>query len=257
MQFYASLFSFKRFTGFMKFAITKEHRDFFQKQGWIEFEELLSSDQVVFSNQTIDKILVDRLHKPLEKLGQLSSEQLFQQGRDLWRSNPSLVQLTKQTRFAEIASELIEKKPLRLGYDQFFPSPAQAQPTKGTPHVYAQFIANTTSLEAVSCLQGIVCALMLALGPESNPLSDETIPAEGINVFSATPGNAIFFLPHFPVNWSYLQAFPSQRFYLIVYTQAMAYYLLQPKDPHAHALKHLGYIFNDQLNDKLNPIVYR
>ena len=245
-----------KLTGFMKFAITKEQRDFFQKQGWIEFEELISSDQLVLSNHTINKILADRLHKPLEKLGQLTSEQVFLQGRDLWRSNPSLFQLTK-LRFAEIASELIDKKPLRLGYDQFFPSPDQAQPAKGTPHAYSHFIGNTASLEAVSCLQGIVCALMLALGPENNPSSGEATAAEGINVFSATPGNAIFFLPHFPVNWGNLHAYPSQRFYLIVYTQAMAYYQLQPKDPHTHSLKHLGYIFNDQLNDKLNPIVYR
>ncbi len=45
----------------MKFAITKDHRNFFQKHGWIEFEGLLSDDQLKTANQAIDQALAARL----------------------------------------------------------------------------------------------------------------------------------------------------------------------------------------------------
>jgi hypothetical protein len=241
----------------MKFAITKEQRNFFQKHGWIEFEECLSFDQIALFNQMIDNILASRLQKPIEKLKQLSSGQLFMQGRDLWRSNPSLLALIRQLQFGQIASELIEKKPLRIGYDQFFSSQNEALLEKETTTHYAHFIKDSIALEEVSCLEGIACALMLALGPKNNHLTEKADSTEGMNIFPTTPGNVIFFLPNFPIDWSKLHTFSNQNFYLIVCTHGRAFYRLQPKDPHTYALKHLGYIFHDQLNDKINPIIYR
>lgn len=245
----------------MKFATAKEHRDFFQKYGWIEFEELLSQDQLALANQAINQTLMDRLNVSAEKLPLLSSEKIYLQGRDLWRSHPFLQKLVTQLRFAEIVSELIEKRPLRLGYDQLFSTSHQLPFASETSTVYTHFLENTASLEAVSCLQGVIGGLVLALGKkehvlaEKEPLTKDAI--EGIDIFPSQSGNVIFFQPHVPVNWSRLYEHPEQRFYLIVYTMSVAHYQLQPQDPHTHALKRLGYVFNDKLNDKLHPIVYR
>lgn len=243
----------------MKFATAKEHRDFFQKQGWIEFEGILSNDQLTLANQAIDQVLAERLNTPLERLHLLPSEKIYLQGRDLWRSHAGLQKLAIQTRFAEIVAELIEKRPLRLGYDQCFPARHALPLASETASVYSHFLEKTLSLEAVSCLQGVACGVLFALGGKESPTSIEksTEEREGIDVFPSQPGHAIFFQPQVPINWSYLYTHPGQRFYLIVYTLASAYYQLQPQDPHTHALKRLGYVFNDKLSDKLNPIIYR
>ncbi len=240
----------------MKFATAKEHRDFFQKQGWIEFEGLLSKDQLVLANQAIDQVLAERLKASSERLRLLPSEKFYLQGHDVWRSNPILQKLATQTRFAEIATELIEKKPLRLGYDQFFLAHQQVSYVQEAPSPYFHFLEQITSLEEVSCVRGVACGLLLALGgKERVPL--EKIVSEGIDVFPNQPGNVIFFQPNVLVNWGRLYAQPGKRFYMIVYASASAYYQLQPKDPHTHAFKRIGYVFNDKLTDKLNPIVYR
>jgi hypothetical protein len=240
----------------MKFAIAKEHKDFFQKQGWIEFEDLISHDQLVLANEAIDQVLAERLNISVGRLHLLPSEQLYLHGRDLWRSHPQLRKLVTQIRFAEIASELIEKKPLRLGYDQLFPARDQTPFSEAASQVYSHFLEQTATLEAVSCLQGVNCGLLLALGGKQKA-STESHSMGGIDIFPSQPGHAIFFQANVPIQWNTLYAHAGQRFYLIVYTQASAHYQLQPQDPHTHALKRLGYIFNDKLNDRLNPIVYR
>lgn len=247
----------------MKFSTAKEHRDFFQKYGWIEFEGLVSNDQLSLTNQAIDQVLAERLNVFPERLQTLSSEKFYLQGHDLWRSNPFLQKLVVQTRFAEIAAELIEKKNLRLGYDQFFPAHQQILFSQET-QVYSHFLEKTTSLQAVSCLQGVACGLILSLGgkeeassQEAKAAEGETKAGEGIDIFPSQPGNIIFFQPRVLIKWNHLYHYLGQKFYLIVYTLASAYYQLEPQDPHTHALKRLGYVFNDKLNDKLNPIIYR
>jgi hypothetical protein len=242
----------------MKFATAKEHRNFFQKQGWIEFEGLLSSDQLALANQAIDQVLAERLNIPSERLQLLPSEKMYLQGRDIWRSNFVVQKLATQMRFAEIVAELIEKKPLRLGYDQFFPSRQQASYAQEPSSIYSHFLEQIASLEEVSCLRGVACGLLLALGgKKENASLEKKTSFEGIDVFPNQPGNVIFLQPAALVNWDCLYAHPGQRFYMIVYTLSSAYYQLQLKDPHTHALKRLGYVFNDKLSDKLNPIIYR
>jgi hypothetical protein len=241
----------------MKFATAKEHRDFFQKYGWIEFEGLLSNDQLALANQAIDQVLAERLHLPPERLKTASSENFYLQGHDLWRSHSFLHKFVTQVHFAEIAAELIEKKPLRLGYDQLFPARSQTAFMQETPLAYPRFLEQTASLETVSCLQGVACGFLLALGIEETSSSTKEVSFEGPDIFPNQPGSIIFFQPHLAVNWSHLYAHRGQRFYLIVYTFASAHYQLNPQDPHTHALKRLGYVFNDKLNDKLHPIVYR
>jgi hypothetical protein len=237
----------------MKVAIAKEHRDFFQKQGVIEFQDFLSLEQVEAFNQAINQALLSKINVSPEKWRHLSSEQVFINGRDLWRSNEELRKLISQPRLAAIASELIQKKPLRLGYDQLFPARHPTSITNATS-VYGKFIHQTVTLEEISCLTGVLCGLMICLSaPDSEKADNEFKPT----IFPRQPGYVTFFQPTCSFNLEDLYQYPNQRFYLIVYTQAITHYQLQAKDPHTHALKSLGYVFNDKLSDKLNPIVYR
>lgn len=231
----------------MKLSTAKEHRDFFQRNGWIEFEALMNDDAVNQADKALHLVLAERLNTKAEALSYLSSEKVFLQGRDTWRSHPFLHKLVTQLRYAEIASELIEKKPLRLGYDQYFQIPSR------TDSLFP-FFEKTATLESISCIKGVSCGLMLAL--EDAP-SRENVSTEGVNIFPSKAGNGIFFKPDLEINWRNIFSYAGQPFYLIVYTSAYSNYILQPDDPNTHMLKRLGYVFNDKLNDSLHPFVYR
>lgn len=243
----------------MKFATSKPHRDFFHKNGWIEFDDLLSEEQLSLANQAIDQVLEERLKISKQKLSTVSAEVAYAHGRDLWRSHSGLKKIAVQTKFGEITAELIETKPLRLGNDQVFIMPEKIS-VSSEPSVFSDFLNKTISLEEASCLHGVVSGVVFALNDGNadsvaEKASEQT--QEGIDVFPVKAGNAIFFRANVQVNWHCLSMHTGQRFYMIVYTESSSFYRLQPKDPHTHALKRLGYVFNDRLLDKLNPIVCR
>lgn len=248
----------------MKFYIAKEHKEFFDRQGLIEFDGLFSDEALHQFNQTVDDALRVKMEIPKGRIPHLTSDQLFVQGRDLWRYQTELRKIVFQTKLAEIASQLIDKKPLRIGYDQLFPARYQQasflpQKTLLKP-VYTPFLEQITTLETISCIQGVLCGVMIALtSPDEEPQSpvNEESHEKKVDVFSFTKGNAIFFHPETRIDLSAFNSHPGQRYYMIVYAQPTSFYQLQPADPQTHDLKQLGYIFNDRLSDKMHPIIYR
>ena len=242
----------------MKFTTAKEHRDFFLKNGWIEFEGLLSLKQTSEVNQAIDAVLAKRLPITKRKI-QESCEMMFAEGFDLWRADSLLQKIATQMRFCELAASLIEKKILRLAYDQLLPFYQENQilEKKQTNGNYFNFTSHTRSLEEISCVNRLACALMLSLNDLDLNLTTQDEPVAGIDVFPRKAGNVIFFRPNIPIHWNYLHERQGERFLLIVYAEQTAYYQLQEQDPHTHAFKRLGYVFNDKLSDKLHPIVFR
>ena len=85
----------------MRIATNLEHRDFFSKNHFIEFEKLISAEDCAFL-----------LAKTPE--------------RDLWRKNPQIKKITLSSKFAEIAASLAKKNSLRLAYDERLPAHFQA-----------------------------------------------------------------------------------------------------------------------------------
>jgi hypothetical protein len=242
----------------MKFTTSKEHRDFFQKNGWIEFEDLVLPDQLSLVNETIQEALRQRLHlSSVHSLQKASPEKLFAHGRDLWRDNSFLQKWISQTQFGEIAAELMMKKPLRLGYDQFLPQSQEKSlsPQKETlSPIYSTFLQKNLSLQEVSCLSEVACAVVVALNSSEN-LQKE---ANSNDAFPHKKGNIVFLQPSSSIDWSALPKYhEEQDLYMFVYTFSYSNYLLQPQDPHTHQLKRLGYIFNDKLSNKLHPIILR
>jgi hypothetical protein len=80
----------------MEFTIHGFHRAFFQLNGWLQLDELVS---------------------PAELEGLTLTP-----GYDLWRHNPSVRKIVLRRRFADLVSQLIDVHPLRLGYDQYLPA---------------------------------------------------------------------------------------------------------------------------------------
>ncbi len=225
----------------MKFAVHFQHRDYFNKQGFIEFQDLLSPAQLDPLNHSIQEVLAQRMNIPVIGLSEAQPQLLFLQGYDLWRSNPTIRKTVASPKLAEIASELTQQQPLRLGFDEYFPSPLN----------YLELLKQG-DLNGLSCIQGIVCGLMLCL---KGPAVESPTTAAASSIFSRIPGHAVFFHPTSPIDLQELGSNSEYAYLLITYVKSNAVYTFQPNDPHTHALKQWGYSFGDKLSDKLNPIL--
>lgn len=247
----------------MKFAIAKEHRDFFNKHSRIEFENFVAPEQLLHVNRIVDETLAERLHITPERIPFIPSESLYLEGHDLWRSNAELRKFVSQPRFAEIASELIEQKTLRLGYDQFLPARSRnTPPYESEQKLYGRFLDRVATLDETGSLEGNAVAFLICLNEpsgasETDSSEKEPIENEKKDIFPRTPGRAVFFKPSLSVDWSNLYMHKGRRYYLIVYTGLSAFYRLNPLDPHSHSLKHLGHLIDRPLTDKFNPVIRR
>ena len=167
----------------MKFAIVGEHRDFFRKNGFIEFEGLITENQF------------KELHAEIQNTLALPSEKAFLAGRDLWRNSAVVKKYLLHNSLASIAAELCEHKPIRIGYDQFFP---KFNPTKIATNRYQSFLQKAHPLTEMSSLDGVACGLILFLSKES-------------------PGRGIFFRADMPIDFGkFLETSP---FILITYAE--------------------------------------
>lgn len=232
----------------MKFSIAYEHRQFFQKEKYIEFDLILTSSQVEELNAAIHLAVNTRLASEKSVGKRKTYEQFFMAGHDLWRDNETVKKIVTNPQLTQIGADLVETRDLRLGFDQYFPNISKKIHFTGIEKKYEDFLEEKLTLNELYGLEGIACGLLVCLrnAPEG---SDES-------VFPKEAGNAIYIAPDYQIDFSKLNL-NQQDYLLIVYTYNAAYYRLNEKDPHAHTLKHLGYHFGDKLNDKLNPIVYR
>lgn len=239
------------YSGPMKFVTASEHRAFFQKQRAIEFEGLLSQDQVDRLNESIDSVLAEQLNVPIKELSSLSPGRLFMAGRDLWRLSADVKKIIMQKQLAEVASELAEQRFMRLGYDQLLPElPGRIYKTS-ISDAYHKILNSSLTLTELSSLEGVSCGLMLCLK------SDNSGSAEEKSVFSKMTGHAVFFQPDLPLNFQFISEHPLHRYLLIVYARGNAFYKRNDADPHTHALKQLDYAFGQKLSDKWHPMVRR
>lgn len=166
----------------MRFSTSFEQRDFFSKNGYIEFEGLISLDDCA-----------------------LIKEQAA--GRDVWRSSGLLKKISLSPQLAEIAAVLSHKKSLRIAYDQ---------------RIQGEFKFLNHSIKPVIGLFVL--------------LENEKV------------GNVIFFNPKFPPE-------KLANSFVIVYCEPKTQYLYEPKDPHTHLLKKLGYTFGELLRNDTHPLI--
>ncbi|MDN3508869.1 MAG: hypothetical protein P0S93_02420 [Candidatus Neptunochlamydia sp.] len=138
----------------MGFGLTKEHHDFFHKNHFIEFEDLLSSKRM------------DALEKAIDSL--VTSEDWIHVGHDVWRRDKSIKKVTVHKGLAEIALSLCKKKTLRLAYDQVIEGPLSKNPL---------------NLIEVSAIRKVVCGLTLQLDPTSSAESPLVPKKRGAGVF--------------------------------------------------------------------------
>ena len=231
----------------MKFATDKSHRDYFYKNGVIEFDGLVNMNEVYEMSDAIDRILSHKLSVKLDQLDKQNPNDIFFQGRDLFRQSELLKRLILHRRLAEIAVELMEVRLLRIGYDQLL----EGEPKPPIiPSAYDQFLLQEGTLQEKSCMTPVICGLMLCLEPATSQENPSPL-------FPKTAGAGTFFKPDKPLDLKYLIHAPGSRYLMITYADPRTVYILNEKDPHTHNLKHLGYVFGDKLSDKLNPFLNR
>lgn len=239
----------------MKFAIVGEHREFFRQNKAIEFEQLLSSQQVEELLHGIEEALAQRLKTPANRLAKISQEKLWKEGRDLWRDHPAIRKYATQNRLAEIASELMDFKPVRLGYDQYFSTTLRSANYEFAKNdSWHQWLQSRPTLKEMSSLQGVVGGVFLCLKAPNLQLES---PSSAPSLFASSPGNGVFFHADLPIDLSFFEKVSGGKYLLITYAMSTSVYYLNESDPQAHALKRWGYVFGDRLSDKLNPILFR
>lgn len=237
----------------MKFAVAKEHRDFFRKHHRIEFDGLLSKEQCQKLLDAKNAIVSERLHTSSANLKLMLGDDLLMAGYDLWRGNAAAKRIILQKPFAEIASELIELKPLRIGYDQFIPSFSSLGSI--ISNRYRDWLFQATTLEEMSAMQGVLCGLMLCLS-EPKKENVETPAEKTPGLFSTKAGNGIFFAPQLPLDFKELSKLQGFTYLMVVYVKGVSVYVKMEADPHTNEFRQLGYNFGDRLSDRHHPLVY-
>jgi hypothetical protein len=221
----------------MRHAVTLEHRDFFSKNRYIEFDGMLSEEQVILLQKEIDQTLSQKL--PIK---QPSCIETFQAGYDLWRENATIKKWAFKNTFAEVAAALLQTHLFRIAFDQYLCPDGASTPLSGT-----------ASLSLISSAKPLSCAFLICL-------SGGTIPSTIDTSQSPLPlkeGNVVFFSPQLPIAWDLMFQLKHFRWLLVAYAPKQAIYHLENKDPHTHAWKRLGYVFGDSLNDSVHPIIFR
>lgn len=193
----------------MQMHLTTQQIRLYAQCGWIEFEEFLSKEQCSDLFQDIQRILQKR-----EKRRFLSTEALYQIGRDLWRDSEKLQKTFCSKHFSQAVSTLSGKKPLQLVCDQWIPEEKTFSPL---------------NMEAHLSMQGLVCGSILVLEGEK-------------------AGHVRFCHPN------RLPLFEKQAQLLIAYGSMQTIYIHNPADPNNARLKDLGYSFGDKLRPKTHPL---
>lgn len=215
----------------MRHAVSSEHRDFFSKHRYIEFEELLTEEQAEELEKAIDQALGPSL---------LSTQEQFDKGFDLWRRVTAVKKWAFKQTLTEIAASLTQTHLFRIGFDQLLSSDGVTTPLSGSQ-----------PLSALCCAKPLAYGLLICLAAGTAP-SDETLAP-----FPLKEGNGVFFSPEFSFPWEQLFHLKHFRWLLIGYAPKQAIYHLEKRDPHTHVWKQLGYVFGDSLNDTLHPVIFR
>lgn len=218
----------------MRFKVAGAHREFFQKNGYIEFESVLKPADITLLASHADQVLQKRIAGQIEFR---SPDELYGCGRDVWRSDTALSKQILSHSLANLAADLFKKPILHLAFDQLLRTTNQP----GFPHLLP------SSLQSTSSIQPLAGAVLIHLS--GSPLASEFIPSSLENV--------IFFSPDVEIPWEIFFQLSHQSYLLIAYAPPEAIYVLEKKDPQTHALKKLGYVFGDRLQNAYHPIVSR
>ncbi len=236
----------------MKYIVDNKHREFFAENGWIEFDELLPSAKVSELHKAVMSVLAQRIGVDEERLNRYCADDLYAAGRDVWRDSEFIKNIVCNRSLAEIAANLLEIKPVRLAFDQVIVTGAAGRSKD------LLLPRGTRALSSFSCIQGLLCGLLIALTeipkfevaePQSPWLATAHLPQHS--------GAGVFLSPKTPIDFDEILSGDVGDYLLITYTHAVSVVTFNRDDTYTNSLKELGYSFGDRLSDDLHPIVFR
>lgn len=217
----------------MKFALAKEHHDFFDKQGFIEFEELIPQSSLEKLSKAIRQQIGSRINQLPDRLNREDPTRLYLNGRDLWRNHPEIKKQATNRNLATIASGLVRQKPIRLALDQWIPAGFDWK--------------NISTLEQLVPVQGLLAGVFIAI--------DSGVLGENGSIFPGQAGNVLIVKPDTQLPFNELSLERNQSFLLIAYGSRNSVYIHKETDPLTHYLKEFDYVFGDRLPDNLHPLL--
>ncbi|HEU64385.1 MAG TPA: hypothetical protein ENH96_03230 [Chlamydiae bacterium] len=215
----------------MKFLIPDSQINFFQENGFIEFENIFPQERIqIIENE------IDTLFKSITDLDFFKQYIAF---RDLFRKSLIIKKLVVDKNLASIAKTLSNRSSLRLLFDQTFITNKK------------NLFENSKTLNDVISFQGAVCFSLLKLD-NNIAISSNNLPKK--------QGSLMFFKSsvsenHPLINMEDLYT-GSQKFLLIGYGNIKTLYKLNKEDPNLNYLKNFGYSFGDKLKDEFHPVVF-
>jgi len=235
----------------MRWNLSSQQKDFFQKQQMIEFDELLTEAQTASLAESCHRALGTNLGIAPAEVSKKSPEEIFTNGRDLSRQEPLIRKIATNPHIAEIAAELTHQPLLKLAYDQVISFTDSPKSKHNAQSPFAGLLENPPSLQEMSCFQDLLCGLLICVSNERKGENDNLSP------FSCKPGSGVFITPALRLSLEELYGDHEALYLLITYASPRSVYILQPSDPNTHNLKKLGYVFGDRLSEKFHPTVYR
>lgn len=225
----------------MQFTITGEHRYYLDKHRKLDLEQVLPESKV----ENLKSALAGALRLRLGDNWKLErSETLFVEGHDLHCTNEGLQKIISQRPWVAAFAELLDCRPLRLGFDQYYPANKSVNKVGEQP--YRDFLNKNYSLNESSCIRGICGGILICL---EAPSEETTLPK--------VPGDATLYLPDCPIPLAELNNPGAGNYFLITYADTISLYVPNKSDPHMHTLKRWGYAFGDKLKEPHYPIIYR
>lgn len=202
-----------------KHVLEPKHIDFFDKNGWVLFQDLLPVHMLSEYKALLAKICTTR---------------------NVWKHNELIKKLSFNYTFAYVAAQLSRLKQLRFGFDHYFPSLESV----------SSFFSKGPSLTAVNSIDRLEIGLLLNLSDTQTSTEEHAssaIPTIGGSgtFFSATS-------TPFDMNVKEI----SGPFLLITYCHTQARYLYKVSDPFTHDVKKESCAFGDRLANNYHPLVY-
>ena len=213
----------------MRFALTKDHLDFFYRNHYIEFEDLLTIEEVFSLEDAIEEVLTKRMGESRDP------KKVYLAGSHCWQDDPRITKVALNPHLAEIASQLTKERTLRLASSQILSGGLSEK----------KVFDESLPLENLCSIQKVSCGLILHLS-SSEELEDPQ---------PKKPGSATFFSTRLPISFDYLTKTSQLTQLFLIYSVENSLYTLTPTDPHTHALKKLGYGFGDHVRPHTHPIV--
>ncbi|MCP5491439.1 MAG: hypothetical protein H7A40_00155 [Chlamydiales bacterium] len=225
----------------MPIDLPQAHHNFYGKHHYLELESFFPEEKIEAWRKSLGNYA--------------SFDDAYLSGRDLWRKNPSIKKLITNRNLVQCASKLAEAPSLQLGFDQAL---CTVENTSKLP-----LAKQPVSLSQISNASSIACGAIINLSTENSPYPLEPTPAPTeelilpIIPLPHTPGSVLFISPELPLDFQKLVETPSQTLLLVVYTHVKPLYIQNALDPHANALKKLGYGFGDHLTTKTHPLLIK